>query len=110
MPASKVAISIDSVLLAEVDGLVEREEFASRSQAIQTAVREKLARMRRSRLAEECAKLDPSMEKDHDCGPQGDRACAVSAVINPGGVWPCSKAVTFSSVCSEIARIAVSVK
>ncbi|NQU25167.1 MAG: ribbon-helix-helix protein, CopG family [Candidatus Nealsonbacteria bacterium] len=63
MPASKVAISIDSVLLAEVDGLVEREEFASRSQAIQAAVREKLARMRRSRLAEECAKLDPSFEK-----------------------------------------------
>ena len=63
MPASKVAISIDSVLLAEVDGLVAKEAFASRSQAIQAAVREKLARMRRSRLAEECAKLDPSMEK-----------------------------------------------
>ena len=63
MPASKVAISIDSALLAEVDGLVAKEAFASRSQAIQAAVREKLARMHRSRLAEECAKLDPAFEK-----------------------------------------------
>ena len=63
MSASKVAISIDSALLAEIDGLVARHVFTSRSQAIQTAAREKLARLKRRRLAEECAKLDPAYEK-----------------------------------------------
>lgn len=63
MSASKVAISIDRDLLAEVDRLVAKQVFASRSQAVQTAVREKVARMRRSRLAEECAKLDPAAEQ-----------------------------------------------
>ena len=36
---------------------------ADRSQAIRDAVREKLARMKRSRLSLECAKLDPKFEK-----------------------------------------------
>ncbi len=63
MPASKVAVSMDSALLAEVDSLVARHVFANRSQAIQTAVREKLARLKRRRLAEECAKMDPAYEK-----------------------------------------------
>ena len=63
MAASKVAISIDPALLAEVDRLVEKKAFSSRSQAVQIAVREQLARMRRSRLAEECAKLDPAFER-----------------------------------------------
>ena len=34
-----------------------------RSQAIQEAVKEKLARIKRTRLAKECAKLDPTFEK-----------------------------------------------
>ena len=63
MAASKVAISMDEELLAELDGLVAKKMFASRSQAVQVAVREKVARLRRSRLAEECAKLDPAFEQ-----------------------------------------------
>jgi metal-responsive CopG/Arc/MetJ family transcriptional regulator len=63
MPVSKVAISIDQDLLAEVDGLVAKHLFANRSQAVQAAVRDKIARVKRSRLAEECAKLDPAYEK-----------------------------------------------
>lgn len=63
MSASKVAISIDQNLLAELDQLVEKRVFSSRSQAIQLSVAEKLSRLRRKRLAEECAKLDPSVEK-----------------------------------------------
>ena len=63
MSASKVAVSIERDLLAELDRLVEERVFASRSQAVQSAVREKLARLRRRRLAEECAKLDPALEK-----------------------------------------------
>lgn len=63
MPRSKVAISLDESTLARLDRLVERTVFPNRSQAIQEAVEEKLARLDRSRLARECAKLDPSFEK-----------------------------------------------
>ena len=63
MAASKVAVSMDTCLLTELDQLVARQVFANRSQAVQAAVREKLARMKRRRLAEECAKLDPKVEK-----------------------------------------------
>jgi len=63
VPRSKVAISLDESTLERLDKLVERAVFSNRSQAIQEAVEEKLARMERSRLARECAKLDPAFEK-----------------------------------------------
>ena len=63
MSMSKVAISIDQALLTELDRLVMKQMFASRSQAVQAAVREKIARIKRRRLAEECAKMDPEYEK-----------------------------------------------
>lgn len=63
MNRSKVAISIDEHLLRRLDRLVKGAVFPSRSQAIQVAVEEKLERMERSRLARECAKLDPEFEK-----------------------------------------------
>lgn len=63
MPRAKVAISLDESTLERLDKLVERAVFSNRSQAIQEAVEEKLARMERSRLARECAKLDPTFEK-----------------------------------------------
>ena len=37
--------------------------FPNRSQAIEVAVQEKLSRLKRERLARECAKLDPDLEK-----------------------------------------------
>jgi Arc/MetJ-type ribon-helix-helix transcriptional regulator len=37
--------------------------FPNRSKAIQEAVEEKLKRMEKTRLAEECAKLDPKYEQ-----------------------------------------------
>ena len=46
-----------------VDHLVARERFRNRSQAVETALAEKLARLARTRLAEECAKLDPAEER-----------------------------------------------
>ncbi len=58
-----VAISLDRVLLKDLDRLVAEAELGSRSQAIQVAVKEKLARLRRDRLAKECAKLDPAAER-----------------------------------------------
>jgi metal-responsive CopG/Arc/MetJ family transcriptional regulator len=63
MTKSKVAISLETETLNRIDRLVERAVFPSRSQAIQDAVEEKLARMDRSRLARECANLDPAFEK-----------------------------------------------
>jgi len=63
MPAAKVAISLDAKVLERIDRLVEEQAFPNRSKAIEEAVREKLARLDRSRLARECAKLDPAFEK-----------------------------------------------
>jgi len=63
MSQTKVAITIDEQMLAKVDALVRRKVFSNRSRAIQEAVQEKLERMERNRLAEECAKLDPSFER-----------------------------------------------
>ena len=63
MPSVKVAITIDSGTLARVDRLVADKVYPNRSRAIQSAVAEKLARIERSRLAIECAKLDPTFEK-----------------------------------------------
>jgi metal-responsive CopG/Arc/MetJ family transcriptional regulator len=63
MSVAKVAVSMDQALLVELDRLVAKRVFASRSQAVQAAVREKVARLKRRRLAEECAKLDPKYER-----------------------------------------------
>ena len=48
---------------ARVDALVRRKVYRNRSRAIQEAVQEKLERLERGRLAEECARLDPAFEK-----------------------------------------------
>ena len=63
MPKTKVAITVDSQLLDRVDELVASRAFRNRSQAIESAITEKLARARRTRLARECAKLDPVEEQ-----------------------------------------------
>jgi metal-responsive CopG/Arc/MetJ family transcriptional regulator len=63
MVRSKVAISLDESTLNRLDRLVKKQVFPNRSQAIEEAVAEKLARLERSRLAQECAKLDPTFEK-----------------------------------------------
>lgn len=63
MPKTKVTITLDAQLLDQLDELVARREFRNRSQAVETALAEKLARTRRTRLARECAKLDPEDEK-----------------------------------------------
>jgi metal-responsive CopG/Arc/MetJ family transcriptional regulator len=63
MAAAKVAISIEGNVLARLDRLVRQQMFPSRSKAIEQAVKEKLERLDRSRLARECAKLDPAFEK-----------------------------------------------
>ena len=63
MGRSKIAITIDEETLGAIDQLVSERRFPNRSQAIQEALDEKLARLSHTRLAQECAKLDPSAEQ-----------------------------------------------
>jgi metal-responsive CopG/Arc/MetJ family transcriptional regulator len=63
MSSAKIAISLDPEALKQVDQLVEGVLFPSRSKLIQDAVAEKLQRLRRVRLAQECAKLEPVAER-----------------------------------------------
>jgi metal-responsive CopG/Arc/MetJ family transcriptional regulator len=63
MAASKIAITLDNDMVKQLDILVKSKTFPNRSKAIQEAVMEKLNRMQKSRLAQECAKLDPDFEQ-----------------------------------------------
>jgi Arc/MetJ-type ribon-helix-helix transcriptional regulator len=78
MPKTKVAVTLEAELLNEVDALVQQHRFANRSQAIEAAVSEQLARLRRTRLAEACALLDPDEE----------RALAEEGLAADMDLWP----------------------
>jgi Arc/MetJ-type ribon-helix-helix transcriptional regulator len=78
MSKAKIAITLDEEFIGELDRLVDEHFFQNRSQAIQDAVSEKLARMKRSRLSMECAKLDPIFE----------RAMAEEGIAEDVSQWP----------------------
>ena len=61
--STEIAISLDNDLLVKLDNLVKKEVFPSLDVAIQSAVKEKLARLGDDHFAEECAKLDPKFEQ-----------------------------------------------
>lgn len=63
MGSAKVAITIDDDTLQKLDRLVKDHVFPNRSKAIQEAVQDKIKRLEKSRLARECAKLDPLYEQ-----------------------------------------------
>ena len=63
MSKTKIAITLDEQYIDQLDRLVSEHDFHNRSQAIQKAVEEKLSKMKRTRLAKECAKLDRAFEK-----------------------------------------------
>ncbi len=63
MPKRKVALTLDAKLVQRVDALVSSQRFKNRSQAVEAALLEKLQRLGRTRLAEECAKLDRTVEQ-----------------------------------------------
>jgi metal-responsive CopG/Arc/MetJ family transcriptional regulator len=60
---TKIAISIDIIILNRIDRLVKNKMFANRSKAIQTAIEEKISKLDKSRLAIESAKLDKAEEQ-----------------------------------------------
>ena len=78
MSVAKIAVSLDETALARVDRLVREGKFPSRSRLIQDAVVEKLERMGKTRLATECAKLDPQFE----------RALAEEGLSEELATWP----------------------
>jgi len=63
MATVKIAVTLDQDIVARLDQLVEEKKFPNRSRAVQAAISDKLERLQRSRLARECAKLDPAFEK-----------------------------------------------
>jgi len=59
----KLSVCIDTALLAQVDRLVAQGVFSSRSALIEDALKSKTKRLRRTRLARECANLDRAEEQ-----------------------------------------------
>jgi Arc/MetJ-type ribon-helix-helix transcriptional regulator len=70
--------TLDEKTLDRLDRLVKARVFPNRSRAIQEAVEEKLERLEQSRLARECAKLDPAFEQ----------AMAEEGMSEELGQWP----------------------
>ena len=63
MGRAKIAITVDEQALSEIDRLVREGIYPNRSKAIEDALHERIARLHRSRLASECAKLDRTEEQ-----------------------------------------------
>ena len=63
MTVAKIAITLDPELLKQTDELVAQGFFASRSQAIQIALKETVKKHRLQRLAQEAAKLKDTEEE-----------------------------------------------
>jgi Arc/MetJ-type ribon-helix-helix transcriptional regulator len=63
VPAEKIAITLDRELVREIDRGVRAGLYRNRSRAIEEAVREKLDRHRRRRLAVEARKLNRKEER-----------------------------------------------
>ena len=78
MRKTKLAVTMNADLVAELDHLVADRHFPNRSQAIEVAVAEKIARLSKARLALECAKLDPREE----------RALAEEGLAGSKDTWP----------------------
>ncbi len=63
MKYAKVAISIEASVLKKIDRMVKAKTFESRSHAFQKAAELTLAKVERSQLAKECAKLEKRTER-----------------------------------------------
>jgi len=63
MATQKIAITMEKKLVDRIDRLVEMHMFPNRSKAIQEAVAEKVLKLDKTRLARECAKMDPVYEQ-----------------------------------------------
>ncbi len=78
MSRAKIAVTLERTIVGRLDRLVRQRAFPSRSRAVEEAVREKLERLDRGRLARECAKLNPASEQ----------AMAEEAIAEDLKAWP----------------------
>jgi len=78
MGKAKIAITLDEKIVSRLDRLVKQEAYTNRSQAIEAAIRDKLQRLDRTRLAQELNKIDPQYEK----------ALAEEGIATDGAAWP----------------------
>jgi len=78
MRKTKLAVTLNADLVGELDLLVAERQFPNRSQAIEVAVAEKIAKLSKARLALECSKLDPREE----------RALAEEGLAGSKDTWP----------------------
>lgn len=62
MAKAKVAVTLDMQVLEQVDELVARRVYPNRSRAVESVLAAALRRSAHTRLAAECAKLDPKEE------------------------------------------------
>lgn len=63
MGVAKIIASVDVKTIARLDRLVKEGKFPSRSSLIEQVIDEKLNRLGKSRIARECARLDPVEER-----------------------------------------------
>lgn len=63
MSTAKIAITLDAEIVEQIDRWVRERKYPNRSKVIQEAVKERMARWRKTRLMEEAAKLNPKEEK-----------------------------------------------
>lgn len=63
MPKSKIAITVDSGILADLDALVRAGRFPNRSRAFEAAAEREIGRAHHTRLASACLNLDPAEER-----------------------------------------------
>ena len=78
MAKAKIAVTIDSRILEELDHLIAADRFPNRSQAIESALADKISRLKHARLAREAAKLNPRQEQ----------AEADEGLVMDAAAWP----------------------
>ncbi len=64
MNKRKIAITLNRQTVEDLDRYMKQHVFTNRSKTIQAEVREKIERLQRKRLSRECARLEPSSEKN----------------------------------------------
>ena len=75
---SKFAITVSPLVLTRLDAWVQNEHYASRSEAIEQAVKAHLQRLERTRLSDQCGLLDVDEEQ----------AMADTGLAQDAAAWP----------------------
>ena len=63
MSKAKIAITVDEMLVANIDALVLAGRYPNRSRAFEAAAEAELLRVKRTRLAQACLELDAGEER-----------------------------------------------